>query len=205
MTTSTALLLNADLRPLRIIPWVRALCLILDDKAELLQAYDGRMVRSPSTALPWPAVVRLRRWAKAPTRVRFSRQNVLARDGYRCAYCGLAPRRGSRPVLEDLTLDHVVPRAQARRGRVRLPGTGEIVPVTSWRNVVTACRACNHSKADRTPAQAGMPLARWPRAPNPVDAFWISIVRVNIPDEWKLWLPEGSGWRGYWSDELEPS
>ncbi len=202
--TSTVLLLNADYRPLRVIPWLRAFCLVFDGKAELVQAYTDRVLRSTSTVFPWPAVVRLRIWVKAPTRVRFSRQNVLARDGYTCAYCGLAPRAGERPLLEELTLDHVVPRAQARGGRVRLPWSGEIVPVTSWRNIVTACRACNLTKADRTPGEAGLTLARRPRAPNPVDAFWISIVRVEIPDEWKAWLPEGSGWRGYWSDALEP-
>ncbi len=202
--TTTALLLNADYRPIRVIPWVRALCLLLDGKADLVQRYHGRVLRSPSTALPWPAVVRLRRYVKVRTRARFSRQNVLARDGYRCCYCGVRPRRGDRPDLKELTLDHVVPRAQAVRGRVRLPWCGDIVPVTSWRNIATACRDCNLVKADRTPAQAGMRLREIPKALGALDSFWISIVRVRIPDEWKLYLPENSRWRGYWTDELEP-
>ncbi len=201
--TTTALLLNADYRPIRVIPWVRALCLLLEEKADLVQDYDGRELRSPSTVLPWPAVVRLRRYVKAHTRARFSRQNVLARDGYRCGYCGQCPRRGDRPDLKALTLDHVVPRAQARGGRVRLPWCGDIVPVTCWRNVITACQGCNLAKADRTPEQAGMRLLVLPKRPGPLDSFWISITRVRIPDEWKLYLPERSGWRGYWTDELE--
>lgn len=54
------------------------------------------------------------------------RERVLARDGYRCVYCG--------EVLpgELLTLDHVQPRM---RGGDQSEG-----------NLVSACRACNAEK-----------------------------------------------------------
>jgi 5-methylcytosine-specific restriction endonuclease McrA len=58
-----------------------------------------------------------------------TRDEVFARDGHRCVYCG--------QVLpsEDLTIDHVQARS---RGGDRSGG-----------NLVTACRACNGRKGRR--------------------------------------------------------
>jgi 5-methylcytosine-specific restriction endonuclease McrA len=83
------------------------------------------------------------------------REQVFARDGYRCVYCG-----GIFPA-DELTVDHV----QARvRGGDRSGG-----------NLVTACTRCNVLKGHRKLAEflAGDPGARenffrhathvWPR------------------------------------------
>ena len=123
------MLLNADYRPIRILSWERAFALWFDGKVDLVSGYVDEFVRSAREAFEKPAVVRLRRYVDVHARVRFNRQNVLARDGYECGYCGERPVRGSRPDLEALTLDHVVPRAQARNGQVRLPWGGD--PVAS--------------------------------------------------------------------------
>jgi 5-methylcytosine-specific restriction endonuclease McrA len=48
-------------------------------------------------------------------------------------------------------MDHVVPRSQGG--------------LTTWENVVTACRECNHRKGGRTPEQANMLLLATPRQP----------------------------------------
>ena len=37
--------------------------------------------------------------------------------------------------------------------------------MSSWTNLVSACKECNNRKADRTPAQAGMPLRFEPYDP----------------------------------------
>ncbi|MFN2399330.1 MAG: HNH endonuclease [Gemmatimonadaceae bacterium] len=58
-----------------------------------------------------------------------NRDQVFARDGYRCVYCGQV-----RPA-DDLTVDHVQPRV---RGGDRSKG-----------NLVTACCACNALKGSR--------------------------------------------------------
>jgi 5-methylcytosine-specific restriction endonuclease McrA len=50
------------------------------------------------------------------------------------------------------TVDHLVP--QSRGGR------------NSWLNTVAACTRCNHRKANRTPAEAGMTLRLEPRVPS---------------------------------------
>jgi 5-methylcytosine-specific restriction endonuclease McrA len=203
--STPVLLLNADYQPLKVIPWERAVSLLLDEKVRVVEEYAGRAIRSASATMAFPAVVALVKYAEAPTKVRFNRSNVLARDGYACQYCGSAPLTASgNPRLEDLTLDHVVPRAQSRDGFVRLPWNGKRVPITCWENVVCACIPCNAAKADRTPAEARMVLRVWPRRPNVWDSVRMTLTRTRIPEEWKLYIPENvSGWRGYWDDELD--
>ena len=61
------------------------------------------------------------------------REDVFARDGYRCVYCG-----GAFPA-EALSVDHVQPRM---RGGDRSGG-----------NLVTACGGCNTRKGHRRLAE----------------------------------------------------
>ena len=196
-----ALLLNADYRPLRMIPWERALRLLLEERVDLVTAY-AREIHTATKAFPWPAVVRLRRYVEMRGRVRFSRANILARDHYTCQFCGARPvKAGGHPNLEVLTIDHVVPRAQAREGLVRLPWAGRTVLVTSWWNVVAACDGDNLRKGARTPGEAGLTLRAYPKPPSPLDALRIAMSRVSTPAEWDPWIPEG--WRDYWNVALE--
>lgn len=197
------LLLNADYKPIKVLSWQRAITLLLEEKVQLVTAYAGRAIRSASENFPFPAVVVLKRYAVFGQQIKFNRQNVLARDQHECLYCGVRPRRKSgAPLLEALTIDHVIPRAQARKGKVTL-ASGKVVPVTCWENVATACTGCNAKKADRTPAQAGMPLRRAARVPTQWDVLWMAIHWYEVPEEWKDWLPEDSPWRDYWEAELE--
>ena len=191
---SAALLLNADYTPLTVIDWQRATLLILEGRVELVEVYVGRVLRTISRVYPWPAVVRLKRFAPVRVRLRFHRGNVLARDGYRCQYCGLRPRPGNGGRMHELTIDHVVPRAQARDGTVRL-ATGRRVPVTCWENVVAACVQCNLRKADRTPEQARMRLLSVPRVPTPIDVLRMNLHREEIPREWMDYLPLDAAWQ----------
>ncbi|MFZ5478101.1 MAG: HNH endonuclease [Myxococcota bacterium] len=186
--------LNADHTPMKVLPWERAVELVLDGRAVTVAPYAGRFVRSPSLALPWPAVISLRRYAQVRGRVKFSARNVLARDGYTCCYCGVAPRsRDGRPERTALTLDHVVPRAQAKHGAVYLPWSRRWVNVTCWENSATACRACNARKADRIPSRAGMDLRVYPRIPTQSDALRMALSRLrDVPAEWEGYLPEAA-------------
>ena len=63
-----------------------------------------------------------------------NRSDLFARDGHRCAYCGLVQEP------DALSVDHVQPRMRGGDGS---PG-----------NLVTACRGCNTKKG-------GRPLARF--------------------------------------------
>lgn len=206
---SHALLLNADYVPLKVISWERAMNMVLDQTADLVEKYVGTAIRSAYQIWDSPAVVRLRSYVRNRGKVRFSRQNVLARDNYTCQYCGLQPRLANgRPDLEQLSIDHVVPRAHAKDGMVFLPWSKKRANVTSWENVVAACGGpdgCNMRKAARTPGEAGMTLKVLPRVPTANDILRMSMTRVRIPNEWKTYLLGDSGWRGYWSMELDPS
>lgn len=186
-----ALLLNADYTPMRVIRWERAVELVLDQKVVQVAAYPGRFVRSMTLALPWPGVVALRKYSQARGKVRFSSRNVQARDAHTCAYCGLRPRHpDGRPDRTVLTMDHVIPRAQARESRVYLPWSRKWVSVSCWENAATACRHCNSRKADRTPVQANMTLRIYPRVPTGADALRMAVSRMaSVPAEWLPWLP----------------
>ena len=163
-----ALLLNATYEPLRIVPWKKAITLVFLDKAELVERHD-RKVPSASSSFDLPSVLRLTRRVKVPRNgVRFTRMNVYRRDGFSCQYCGV------EYDVDHLTFDHVVP--QSRGGS------------TNWTNIVTCCGPCNRRKGDRTPSEAGMPLASKPGKPR----WWpFSESSINLekhPDNWRPYL-----------------
>lgn len=184
------LLLNADYTPLRVLGWQKAVSMLLDKKVQLVAEYTGRCIRSPRLNLPWPAVVVQHTYTRYRSATPFNRVNVFSRDGGSCRYCGATPRsRIGRVRFEELTLDHVVPRAQAQDGLVVLPWSGRKVPVTSWENVVTACVACNRQKGARTPEQAGMRLLSLPVRPEGGASMRLVFSRgLGVPGEWNPFL-----------------
>ncbi|MGD8388194.1 MAG: HNH endonuclease [Desulfobacteraceae bacterium] len=168
------LLLNLSYEPLKVINWKKAITLLCLGKVEVIEEY-GRDIRSVSVTIRLPSVVRLLRMVKRPKRpVRFSRQNIYARDRYRCQYCG------SRFPSEELTYDHVLPRSRGGK--------------TEWENIVTCCVACNRKKGGRTPEEAHMRLIRKPVRPTWVPALRITIGIKEVPNTWRDYL--------YWNVEL---
>ncbi len=159
----SALVLNATFEPLSVVSARRAVCLVLADKADIVED-DGTEVRAASMAVPGPVVIRLRYVVRAPYRRRtaLSRRAVFARDGYTCQYCGRTAD----------SIDHVMPRS---RGGAHV-----------WENVTAACRTCNLRKRDRTPEEAGMRLATTPRSPR--DLAWIAMSVGRVPEAWKQYL-----------------
>lgn len=131
---------------------------------------SGQVLRAPTTTFPVPSVIRLRRYIRRPyrQRVAFNRKNVFRRDDHTCQYCGAHSN--------DLTLDHVLPRSRGG--------------ATSWENVVACCRRCNAKKRDRTPEEAGMLLARRPRAPRFIFSAAYGLL-PNIDPIWEKYLPSG--------------
>ena len=61
----SALVLNATYEPLSVVPSRRAVCLVLSDKAEMVE-HDGAFIRSERLSLPSPLVIRLRYVVKVP-------------------------------------------------------------------------------------------------------------------------------------------
>ena len=106
----SSLVLNASYEPLSVVPARRAACLVLAEKAELVEC-DGLLIRSASLTLASPLVIRLRYMVKVPYR----RKASLSRRG-----C-VRPRRLSMPVLRrarrlDRSRDAAFTRRPARVG-----------------------------------------------------------------------------------------
>ena len=203
-TTMDTLVLSANHVPIARTRWQRALILLLEEKADLIESYAGQVVH-PGRNLLRPAVIRLHEFVTLVRRPKLTRKHVLARDSFTCQYCGVQPRmpgKEHRPDLSELTIDHVIPRARAVNGKIKVGH--QTLPVNSWGNLVAACVPCNTRKRDRTPKEAGMPLRKPPQVPNAIDALRITLARVTIPNEWLEYLPEGHGWHGYWDAELDP-
>jgi 5-methylcytosine-specific restriction endonuclease McrA len=140
------LLLNASYEPLSVVSAAKALTLVFRRVAEVLEIDKGRVLRSPRFVFDVPSVIRLTQYIDVRSRRNrvTNRHRILARDHYRCQYCG---RRGT---AFDLTLDHILPRSRGGR--------------TVAENLVAACQVCNNRKGDRTPEEARMPLLTNPAA-----------------------------------------
>ncbi len=162
--TSPVLLLNADYSALSLCSVRRAVVLVLDAKADLVEACGDQRLRSATTSFAWPSVVRLRSYVRVPYRtIQLTRKNVLRRDHFRCQYCG---------GRESLTLDHVFPKSRGGRDL--------------WENLVAACSSCNARKGCRTPEEASMPLRTTPFRPSHV--MYIRDTVGTLDDTWKPYL-----------------
>ncbi|HWV58548.1 MAG TPA: HNH endonuclease [Longimicrobiales bacterium] len=158
------LALNASFEPLTILPIRRALRLVIDRKAEILEIDDTRVFRSERAQLPSPSVIRLVRFVHVPRKFRRQVTNtfLFARDAYACQYCGR--HRTQLRGREFLTRDHVVPLSR---------GGGN-----TWDNVVTACSPCNNRKGNHLPAEVAMHPMRAPAEPDYVGLVW-AVRRVT--------------------------
>ena len=152
------LALNASFEPLTVLPIRRALRLIIDRKAEVLEVDDARVFRSEKRALACPSVIRLVRYVHVPRKFRRQVTNtfLFARDGYRCQYCNR--HRSDLRGREFLTRDHVLPLSLGGDNR--------------WENVVTACSVCNNRKGSHLPTEVGMHPLHPPHEPNYVELVW---------------------------------
>ena len=152
------LALNASFEPLTMVPLRRALRLVIEGKAEIVEADGIDLVRSARMALPKPAIIRLVKFIHVPRRFRRQVTNtfLFARDAYRCQYC----HRGQYELKlrECLTRDHLIPLSR---------GGGN-----EWTNVVTACSACNTRKGNHLPHEIGMFPHSPPHEPHFVHLSW---------------------------------
>ncbi len=188
-----ALVLNRNWQPVNVATVARALVLLWNETAcvvdpldyqtyswadwSKLRPADGeRFIQAVRFRLRVPEVIALTDYDLLPTAsVAFSRRNLFRRDHYTCQYCGVQP--GSA----ELTIDHVVPRAQGGESR--------------WDNCVLACVRCNLRKANRTPTQAKMRMRK-----QPVQPAWHPLYATQSPriESWSKFVSEA-----YWNVPLE--
>ena len=193
------LVLNSAYMPIDRVSWTAAISDLISGRAEVVEAYEDRTVRSgngdpdlPRTfdalrtkqANVWkvPSIIRFLGKAVFFHRyVKFNRHNVWLRDEGRCQFCGIKLR------MDEFTFDHVIP--QSRGGK------------TKWTNIVCACHPCNHKKANRTPEEARMRLRRKPAQPMHLPGQVSPALRwrEGMPDSWKSFLASVS----YWHSKLD--
>ena len=186
------LVLNRNWQPVGVATVAKALTKVWNESARIvdpadyqqytwqdwaqLRLEDGDLLIQPRRfQLRVAEVVALTKYDRLPTNaVMFSRRNVFKRDKFACQYCG------DQPGSEELTIDHVTPRAQG--------GT------STWVNCVLACIGCNSRKADRTPEQARMPLRSKPTRPTWRPLYAARGVRI---ESWSRFVSES-----HWNMEL---
>jgi len=184
--STRCLVLDMGYQPHRIVDWTRAVALLFQAKAEVIESYDEPLMTDDqierAEAYGWtlvvkmPAVIRLLRQVARKKAVRFSRMNVLTRDNWTCQYCGV------KLTTRKLNYDHVVPRSRGGK--------------TVWENIVTACYPCNDRKRDKTPQQAGMRLRKTPYKPKSLPVVALHIDSTDtIPGLWRSYI--------YWHGTLE--
>ncbi len=157
------LVLNRNWQPVNVATVARALMMLWNETARVVDPADYELyewadwtrlhpkegepfVQAVSQRIRVPEVVTLAVYDRLPTAtVAFSRRNVFKRDHFTCQYCGCQPKP------DELTIDHVVPRARG----------GE----STWENCVLACLRCNKRKADCTPQEAAMRIRKRPGRP----------------------------------------
>jgi 5-methylcytosine-specific restriction endonuclease McrA len=187
------LVLNRNWQPVNVATVARSLTMVWNESARVVDPDDFRLytwsdwaaleprdgepaIRTVAFRMRVPEVVTLNTYDRPrESAVAFSRRNIFKRDHMTCQYCG------ARPGSEELTIDHVLPRAQGG--------------ASTWENCVLACVACNARKANRTPEQAHMRLRRPPHRPAWKPLYASSGVRIA---SWSKFLSEA-----YWNVSLE--
>ncbi|WAC69288.1 HNH endonuclease [Microbacterium sp. SL75] len=137
------LVLNAGYEPLAVVSFKRALVLVMNDKATVIESVDEDPVWAARGTYDRPAVIILTRYVRVPgaRQVPVTRRGVLRRDAHRCGYCGKAAS----------TIDHVLPRSRGGKD--------------TWENLVACCLLCNNVKGDRTPQEMRWELRLVPAPP----------------------------------------
>ena len=181
------LVLNRLWQPVNIVGVKRGFSLLCQDYAQVIHTSEGTFeildfgnwvafseeypptnpsdsIQTVRLSLRIPKVLLLRIYDRLPIHeMKFNRQNLFERDGFRCQYC-------TRAFLsKDLNLDHVIPRDRGGK--------------TSWENVVTSCIRCNSRKGNRLPHEAGMRLVRRPQRPR-WRPFVSSLAEDRCDDSW---------------------
>ena len=148
--------LDVSGKPIGWINWQMAVCLTARDivswtMGDLVLTVRGgtQAATGERTTMDLQSIMACRGRMRAivdRSRPPLSNAALFARDHDTCLYCG------DKFLHRDLTRDHVVPRSRG----------GE----DTWENSITACKRCNHHKADRLPEEVGMELLARPYVPN---------------------------------------
>lgn len=157
--------LNADFTFLSITSWQNAICLLYEGKAEPVEESD-RIVRNfnGNHEMFVPMMIRVIKYIRKrfKSKVPYSKKNVFMRDDQTCQFCGVHIKN-----INDCTIDHVKPKSKGGK--------------STFENCVTACKKCNHRKADRLCSEAKMFLKKEPVRPTIGEyiQYWTKKYRIR--------------------------
>jgi len=159
------IVLNADYSFLSVTSLQNAICLLYEGKAHPVEESD-RVVRNfdGTVKMIVPMMIRVityirKRFGQS---VPYSKRNVFMRDDQTCQFCGTYIEYES-----DCTIDHVIPKSRGGK--------------STFENCVTACKPCNHRKADRLCSESEMFLRRKPFRPTIGEyvQYWTKKYRIH--------------------------
>jgi hypothetical protein len=167
------LLLNADWSPLQFISDIRALRLIMKDRAEIINVSDSPSLwdsyyNTVSNSFQIPATIRLyHRVSVNPSVARFRKRILYNRDNWSCQYCQ------KKLNWNSVTIDHVIPKCKGGK--------------TTWRNCVVCCKSCNRYKGSKLPQEANMQLIKQPVEPRIIH-FWNLNDKNDWHKDWEMFV-----------------
>jgi 5-methylcytosine-specific restriction endonuclease McrA len=151
--TTRCVVLNSTYEPIDIVTAQRAMILILQGKAVVVEEHPHLLVRSPKITFKLPIMVALKMFVRGrkiyKTPAGLSQRNLFLRDNNTCQYCSRS--KIELKSYEFLTRDHIVP--ECRGGK------------STWDNLVTACSTCNNKKAYHDLADTTFVLQKTPTIP----------------------------------------
>jgi len=167
--TRKCIVLNSTYEPLTIVSVKRALCLLLQGKAIVVEEYDNLVIRSTSTTIRAPLSIALKYYINGKLvykkQAPLNNRNLNIRDNYTCQYCGRTKRQLTSK--EKMTRDHIHPR--------------DLGGLDEWTNIVLACNTCNNKKGNKPLSKCNMKLLKTPTTPT-IFELWARQSKA-APDE----------------------
>ena len=158
-------MLNATYTPLGVVSWKRAVCLVLDQRAEIIESSDSILRSAGGFSIDLPLVIRLTHMVKMPHQRRqpLTKGALRTRDQGRCQVSGCDKKGNS--------VDHLIPTSRGGKHE--------------FTNVVLMCSGHNALKGDRTLEEMHWTLKQKPVSPD----YKTLLSRHNI-DAWDKWIEQ---------------
>jgi len=157
----SCIILNSDYTFLNIVSWQKAITLLVKGKTEVLRYTEKTVSNFEKTVIfKIPAVMRLMKIIRViyRNRVPFNKRNVIVRDEFECAYCGIKSK--------SLTVDHVIPLSKGGK--------------SNFENCVAACKNCNAKKGNKLPSEIHMYIQKRPYQPTIAEFLRLKLKKLGL-------------------------
>jgi 5-methylcytosine-specific restriction endonuclease McrA len=163
------LVLNSSEEVIHVVGWQKAVTLVELGKARKPHGHDDFYeVKKVDGIYSLPTAIALVEYARIPfKKVAVTKENVLRRDGFECAYCGKKLSNSTG------TIDHVHPRSRGGRHK--------------WANVVASCKPCNNEKDNKLLSEIKMKLRWKPYVPSR-DVLVLTGHSLRNNKSWSRWV-----------------